>query len=98
MLKTYFSEGSMLTNVERIMILLTESGFVYSAIWVSSQSVLSARFLSDALLLQLLVVIYQVGINMGHAYDQDTFHDNYWGVIGYFVNGGLVPTIVRTSL
>ncbi|KAI0808390.1 hypothetical protein C8Q74DRAFT_1233300 [Fomes fomentarius] len=74
LLRTYFSEGTMITNVERIMILLTESGLVYGVIW-------------------LLVVVYQVGINVGDAYNNDTFHANYWGVIGYFVNGGLVPTI-----
>lgn len=31
---------------------------------------------------------------MGDAYDTATFGDNYWGVVGYIVNGGLVGTIV----
>ncbi|KAI0808385.1 hypothetical protein C8Q74DRAFT_132964 [Fomes fomentarius] len=75
LLKTYFTEGTAMTNVERILILLTESGLTYSTIW-------------------LLVTIYQIGINMGDAYDTATFGDSYWGVVGYFVNGGLVGTIV----
>ncbi|RPD52930.1 hypothetical protein L226DRAFT_617669 [Lentinus tigrinus ALCF2SS1-7] len=33
-LKQYLSEGSTMTNVERILILLTESGLAYGAIWV----------------------------------------------------------------
>ncbi|KAI0706651.1 hypothetical protein C8Q76DRAFT_801049 [Earliella scabrosa] len=74
LLRSYFSRGKMTTNVERILILLTESGLVYGAIW-------------------LLVVIYQVGINKGTTYDESTFQGDYWGIIGYFVNGGLVPTI-----
>ncbi|TFK87855.1 hypothetical protein K466DRAFT_652957 [Polyporus arcularius HHB13444] len=33
-LKQYLSEGSTMTSVERILILLTESGLAYGAIWV----------------------------------------------------------------
>ncbi|RPD52785.1 hypothetical protein L226DRAFT_615541 [Lentinus tigrinus ALCF2SS1-7] len=33
-LKQYLSEGSTMTNVERVLILLTESGLAYGAIWV----------------------------------------------------------------
>ncbi|KAI0711776.1 hypothetical protein C8T65DRAFT_181927 [Cerioporus squamosus] len=33
-LKLYLSEGSTMTSVERILILLTESGLAYGAIWV----------------------------------------------------------------
>ncbi|KAI0711779.1 hypothetical protein C8T65DRAFT_647272 [Cerioporus squamosus] len=34
LLKQYLSEGSTMTSVERILILLTESGLAYGAIWV----------------------------------------------------------------
>ncbi len=33
-LKDYLAEGSTMTSVERVLILLTESGIVYGAIWV----------------------------------------------------------------
>lgn len=37
LLRTYFTEGTAMTNVERILILLTESGLTYSTIWVSQR-------------------------------------------------------------
>ncbi|KAI0753972.1 hypothetical protein C8Q80DRAFT_1116841 [Daedaleopsis nitida] len=76
LLRNYFSAGSMMTNVERILILLTETGLVYSGIWV-------------------VVAIYQIGINQGDLYDSSVSNvaSNFWGVVGYFINGALVPTI-----
>ncbi len=36
MLRKYFAGGTATTNVERILILLTESGLVYGIIWVGT--------------------------------------------------------------
>ncbi len=44
-LKQYLSEGSTMTSVERILILLTESGLAYGAIWVRFWLVLLFRVL-----------------------------------------------------
>ncbi|KAI0747233.1 hypothetical protein C8Q80DRAFT_829161 [Daedaleopsis nitida] len=76
LLRKYFSDGSMGTNVERVVILLVESGMVYSAIW-------------------LVVTVYQLGVNTGDNYTTSTNADrpDFWTVIGYFVNGALVPVI-----
>ncbi|KAI0711775.1 hypothetical protein C8T65DRAFT_829383 [Cerioporus squamosus] len=63
-----------LTGAEQILILIAESGFVYSAIWV-------------------LVVVWQAGENNSNIFAHGTGSASFWGVMSYFVNGGLVPII-----
>ncbi|RPD52786.1 hypothetical protein L227DRAFT_658664, partial [Lentinus tigrinus ALCF2SS1-6] len=62
------------TGAEQILVLIAESGFVYTAIWV-------------------IVTIWQVGENNHNIWQNDTGDSTFWGVIQYFVNGGLVPVI-----
>ncbi|KAI0711777.1 hypothetical protein C8T65DRAFT_647264 [Cerioporus squamosus] len=41
----------------------------------------------------VLVVVWQGGENNQNTYEHDTGNATFWGVIGYFVNGGLVSVI-----
>ncbi|TFK87854.1 hypothetical protein K466DRAFT_586043 [Polyporus arcularius HHB13444] len=70
----HLSRKLALTGSEQILVLIAESGFVYSAIWV-------------------LVVVWQGGENNHNIFSHDTGSASFWGVLGYFVNGGLVPVI-----
>ncbi|RPD52788.1 hypothetical protein L227DRAFT_658666 [Lentinus tigrinus ALCF2SS1-6] len=72
-LKVFDRKFSM-TSAEEILILIAESGFVYTAIWV-------------------IVTVWQVGENNPHVFEYDTGNRTFWGITGYFVNGGLVPVI-----
>ncbi|KAI0687113.1 hypothetical protein C8T65DRAFT_835336 [Cerioporus squamosus] len=70
----HLSRRLTFTGAEQILVLVAESGFVYSAIWV-------------------LVVIWQAGENNNNIFTYGTGSASFWGVIGYFVNSGLVPVV-----
>ncbi|TFK81873.1 hypothetical protein K466DRAFT_604133 [Polyporus arcularius HHB13444] len=75
--RRHFSQMLTLTGAEQILILVAESGFAYSAIWV-------------------VVVVWQGGENNENiivATDDSLSRRSFWKVMGYFVNGGLVPVI-----
>ncbi|RPD68208.1 hypothetical protein L226DRAFT_564025 [Lentinus tigrinus ALCF2SS1-7] len=69
-----FDRRLSMTSTEEVLLLIAESGFVYTAIWV-------------------IVTIWQVGENNHDIFVHDTGDNTFWGITGYFVNGGLVPVI-----
>ncbi|RPD52926.1 hypothetical protein L226DRAFT_540891 [Lentinus tigrinus ALCF2SS1-7] len=69
-----FDRKLSMTSAEEILILIAESGLVYTAIWV-------------------IVTVWQVGENNPNVFEYDTGNRTFWGITGYFVNGGLVPVI-----
>ena len=81
-----------MTRLERILILLTESGLVYAGIWVRSQ-VLTIKLLMSLRVGKVFVVAYQVGEMNTRIYNYGALSVSYWLVAGYFVNGILVPLI-----
>ncbi|TFK87859.1 hypothetical protein K466DRAFT_662742 [Polyporus arcularius HHB13444] len=66
----HFSRKLIFSGAEQILILLAESGFVYSAIWV-------------------VVVVWQGDEDIS----DNVVGARFWSVVGYFVDGGLVPVI-----
>ncbi|RDX42090.1 hypothetical protein OH76DRAFT_1411472 [Lentinus brumalis] len=75
--RKHFSQMFTLTGAEQILILVAESGFAYSAIWI-------------------VVVVWQGGENNLDIYmatEESMSGRSFWVVVGYFVNGGLVPVI-----
>ena len=85
-----------MTRLERILILLTESGLVYAGIWVRTWSITPPYRKSHefAHVGKVFVVAYQVGEMNPHIYNDGASSMSYWLVAGYFVDGILIPLIV----
>ena len=85
-----------MTRLERILILLTESGLVYAGIWVRTWWITPPYRNSHefAHVGKVFVVAYQVGEMNPHIYNDGASSMSYWLVAGYFVDGILVPLIV----
>ncbi|RPD67995.1 hypothetical protein L226DRAFT_369615 [Lentinus tigrinus ALCF2SS1-7] len=73
-----FGRGFTLTEAEQILVLVVESGLIYTAIWIVV--VIWQVGLNDENIYQ-----NQTQTQAGGS--------SFWAVAGYFVNGGLVPII-----
>lgn len=95
----------MVSQTEKVLSLLVESGAIYCAIWVSLIQVHPREVNRDLISwLQVLVVACQAGVyfrnpaNQCGATDcQSDYYRSFWYIFGVTMNGALVPVIVRLS-
>ena len=93
----------MVSQTEKVLSLLVESGAIYCAIWVSLIRVHPGEVNRDLISwLQVLVVAYQAGVyfrnpaNQCGATDcQPDYYHSFWYIFGVTMNGALVLVIVR---